>query len=170
MNVPFRHLLAVIVASLLAVPSSGAAQDTDTAQRYYNVVSANPFGILLEFFNAEYERVITESTTIGLGGSWLSRDDDDYRNADLFWRFYMQDNPLEGWAFGAKIGLTNIPDDGTFFGIGFDLNRSWLMGRNDNFYIGAGFGLKRLLGTGEDPDFDLRFIPTIRVVNIGVAF
>ena len=173
MNMAFRFLVVSLIAALPTslVPDQAEAQTTDTSgQTYYNVISANPFGILLEFFNAEYERVFTESTTIGIGGSYLSEDEDDYFNADVFWRFYMQDNPLEGWAFGAKIGVTNVRDEGTFLGIGFDLNRSWLMGRNDNFYIGAGFGLKRLFGTPDDADFDLTFIPTIRVVNVGVAF
>ena len=35
------------------------------------------------------------------------------------------------------------------FGLGFDVNRSWLLGAQDNFYVGAGFGLKRLYGTGD---------------------
>jgi hypothetical protein len=163
-------LLLTVVIAVSASASPVTAQVAETSPSYSNVVSANPFGILLEFFNAEYERVISESSTLGVGGSYLSRDEDDYRNADLFWRFYMQETVLEGWAFGAKIGLTNVPEEGTFFGIGFDLNRSWLMGQNDNFYIGAGFGLKRLLGTGDDADFDLQYIPTIRIVNVGIAF
>ena len=39
---------------------------------------------------------------------------------------------------------------------------------NDHFYLGTGFGLKRLIGTG-DATFDLKFIPTFRM-NIGAAF
>jgi hypothetical protein len=77
--------------------------------------------------------------------------------------------PLEGWAFGAKAGITNVADSGSFFGVGFDANHSWLLGENENFYVGVGFGLKRLFGAGEE-DFDLEIIPTIRVVNIGIAF
>jgi len=161
-------VVTLLVATALT-PTQGSSQVVEGDRTYEQVVSANPFGILLEFFNAEYERVLTASTTVGIGGSYWNRDD-NYRNADVFWRFYLEENPLEGWAFGTKLGLTNVPDEGTFFGIGFDLNRSWLMGPNDNFYIGAGFGLKRLLGTGDDEEMDLRYIPTIRVVNVGVAF
>ena len=58
-----------------------------------------------------------------------------------------------------------MPDDGTFLGIGFDANRSWLL--NDHFYLGTGFGLKRLIGTGGE--YQLKFIPTFRL-NVGVAF
>lgn len=173
MNLAARSLGALTLLCALGAPASVASQtqDPQSAAPYQNVISANPFGILLELFNAEYERVITESSTLGVGGSYYSWDEDDtYLNADIFWRFYLQENALEGWAFGAKTGLTNVRDSGTYFGIGFDLNRSWLMGRNKNFYIGAGFGLKRLLGVPDDASFDLAFIPTIRIVNVGVAF
>jgi hypothetical protein len=98
----------------------------------------------------------------------LSNDNDRYVNADVFWRFYPTGSPLEGWAFGAKAGITNV-SDGTYFGFGFDVNHSWVLGRDDNFYVGIGFGLKRLFGSPED-EFGLNFIPTIRIVNIGVVF
>ena len=136
------------------------------------VFSANPFGLLLEFFNAEYERVISESSTAGFGGSTLSvspeeEEDERYVNADVFWRFYPSGNPLNGWAFGVKAGITTV-DDGTYFGYGFDLNKSWVLGPDDNFYVGLGFGLKRLAGAdGEDYE---TLIPTIRIANVGFIF
>ena len=116
-------------------------------------------GLLLELFNGEYERVVSQSATAGVGGSFITRDDVDYVNADAFFRFYPQGDPLDGWAFGAKAGITKIDDIGSYFGFGFDVNRSWLLGPNDNFYVGVGLGLKRLVGAG-DGDFELEFIPT----------
>ena len=134
------------------------------------MISANPFGLLLGLFNAEYERQVSESTTAGVGGSsFLSDDDDDYVNADVFYRYYPSGRVLEGFAFGVKMGITRATDEGTFFGFGFDTNWSRLMGKNDNFYVGVGFGLKRLFGTSES-DFGPKFIPTVRIVNIGFAF
>jgi hypothetical protein len=133
------------------------------------VISANPFGLLLNLFNAEYERKVSESATAGVGGSFFENSGDDYLNADLFYRYYPAGNPLEGWAFGVKAGVTRVTNAGSYFGFGFDANWSWLLGRNDNFYVGAGFGLKRLYGTG-DSDFGLEYIPTIRIINIGYAF
>lgn len=162
---------------LAGAPGLAGAQDVD-GPRYGQVISANPFGILLEIFNAEYERVVSSSSTAGIGGSLYGLDDEDYLNADLFWRYYPQGRPLEGWAFGAKVGLTRADlildfeeETGTktYFGIGFDVNHSWLLGANDNFYIGLGFGLKRLLGASSD-DVELSIIPTFRIVNIGIAF
>jgi hypothetical protein len=114
------------------------------------VISANPFGLILQIFNAEFERAVTGSSTAGVGGSSYFRDgegEEDYINFDAFWRYYPGGRPFQGWSFGAKLGVTNVPDEGSFFGYGFDLNRSWLLGARNNFYVGVGFGLKRLVGS-----------------------
>jgi hypothetical protein len=77
--------------------------------------------------------------------------------------------PLQQVISANPFGL--LLDSGTYFGFGFDTNWSWLLGKNDNFYVGIGFGLKRLLGTPEDDDsFDLETLPTIRIINVGFAF
>jgi hypothetical protein len=155
-----------IVAALVAVaPTVAAAQDVGHATS--QVISANPFGIMLEFFNAEYEHKAGESFTVGVGGSIWTSDHNTYRNLDGFWRFYPDatTSAFEGWSFGLKAGLTSL-DSKTYLGAGFDVDRSWLLGREHNFYVGLGFGLKRLMGHDEG----LKIIPTIRLVNIGYAF
>ena len=155
-----------IAAALWAGAASGAAaQNFNSAPT--QVISANPFGIMLEFFNAEYEHTAGESFTVGVGGSIFTSDNDIYRNLDAFWRFYPDESPSPflGWSFGLKAGLTSL-NDKTYLGAGFDVDRSWLLGKNDNFYVGVGLGLKRLMGN----DAGLRIIPTIRLVNIGYAF
>jgi hypothetical protein len=170
-----------VVCACGACMGAGTASTVQAQQepppQYQQVISANPFGLLLEWFNAEYERVLGQSTTAGLGGSYHSTDNWRYLNADVFYRYYPQGRALEGWAFGVKAGITSVRedfddggtpgDDGTLFGFGFDVNRSWLLGANDNFYVGVGFGLKRLLGAEEG---QLDYLPTIRIVNIGFAF
>lgn len=157
--------VAIALALLLASAAPVAAQAGDGPRD--QVVSANPFGLLIEWFNVEYERVSGESFTIGAGGSTVFIDNERLSNLDAFWRFYPQEEPdaFRGWSFGLKAGLTAI-DSRTYFGAGFDVNHSWLLGKNDNFYVGAGFGLKRLWGH----DDDLKIVPTLRVVNIGIAF
>ena len=193
--------LAILIFGLSGLPL--AAQQREEFQPR-NVISANPFGLLLDLFNAEYERVISGTSTIGFGGSTLKNDHDIYPeppilgtdefgfpiydwanepdpitetdryiNFDVFWRFYPSGNPLVGWAFGAKMGITAV-DGETYFGYGFDLNRSFVLGPDDNFYVGLGFGLKRLLGAPQDeagePIFGLSLIPTIRIANVGFIF
>jgi hypothetical protein len=174
MNTRIRSV-CVIALTLLTLGAPLRAQEV-AETRAKNVFSANPFGLLFEFFNAEYERAVGESSTVGVGGSTISDDfdgtEDRYLNADVFYRFY-PNGALNGWAFGVKVGLTTINDPGnagTYVGYGFDVNRSWLLGKGNNFYVGVGFGLKRLVGL-EDPDgIGLNMIPTFRIVNIGVAF
>ena len=150
---------AVLIAGRVVAQAPGAPPT--------QVVSANPFGLLLEWFNAEYEHTAGESYTIGVGGSTFKSDGDRYTNLDAFWRFYPQEEPeaFRGWSFGLKAGLTAI-DSKTYLGAGIDVNRSWILGKQDNFYVGVGFGLKRLWGHDEG----LKFIPTFRLVNVGIAF
>ena len=62
--------LAILIFGLSGLPL--AAQQREEFQPR-NVISANPFGILFELFNAEYERVISPTTTIGFGGSTMER-------------------------------------------------------------------------------------------------
>ena len=183
-------------------PPPNAQQSEEFQPR--NVISANPIGLLVDLFNAEYERVISPTSTIGFGGSTnedaiyqdppvIGTDEygfpiydsepgyetHQYVNFDVFWRFYPGSNRTRtynapvGWAFGAKMGITAV-DGGTYFGYGFDLNRSFVLGPDDNFYVGLGFGLKRLLGAPQDeagePILGLSLIPTIRIVNVGFIF
>lgn len=161
-----RWCVAVAVAALAfaGAPAPATAQ----AVQHQQVISANPFGLILEWFNAEYERVVSPASTAGIGGSYIASENDDYLNADVFWRYYPQGQPLEGWAFGVKLGVTDVAQ-GTYAGYGFDVNHSWLLGQSDNFYVGLGFGLKRLIGAGAD-SLDLEVIPTLRIVNVGFAF
>ena len=155
----------VVLVLLGAVPAITQAQQAIPATQH--AISTNPFGFLLEWFNAEYERKVSESTTVGLGGSFFSTSDGDYVNGDLLYRFYPSGTPLEGLALGVKVGITKVSDAETSFGFGFDTNWSWLLGTNDDFYVAAGVGLKRLFGTN---DGAMKFVPTIRIINVGLAF
>ena len=162
---PGMFFAALLVFTSVATTPLSAWQSSQPPR--IQVVSANPFGLLLEFFNAEYERVVSEVSTMGVGGSMFSSEGEmRYLNADLFWRLYPTGSPLNGWAFGGKVGITSV-EDTEYFGYGFDVNRSWVVGKQQNFYVGIGFGLKRLVGAD---DLAIQLIPTIRIVNIGFAF
>ena len=194
-------------SSSSVVSFSGAPPNAQQSEEFQprNVISANPIGLLWDVFNAEYERVISPTSTIGFGGSTNKEDaryqdppvigtdeygfpiydsepgyeTHQYVNFDVFWRFYPGSNRTRtynapvGWAFGAKMGITAV-DGGTYFGYGVDLNRSFVLGPDDNFYVGLGFGLKRLLGSPQDeagePILGLSLIPTIRIANVGFIF
>lgn len=184
-----RITLSVLLLAAAAIaPTRADAQQTERlVTPYQHVVSANPVGLLIDWFNAEYERRITTVSTVGIGGSYMGLDDDDNDdnppdvpgfdqpvdadqglNLDLFWRFYPQGQPFERFAFSTKVGVTDM--NGTFYpGFGFDANYSWLLGKSQNFYVGIGFGVKRLIGF--DPDYsEDKYVFTNRLVNIGFAF
>jgi hypothetical protein len=162
---PGMLFAALLVFTSVATTPLSAWQAAEPQR--IQVVSANPFGLLFELFNAEYERVVSEVSTMGVGGSMFSSEGEmTYLNADLFWRLYPTGSPLNGWAFGGKVGITSV-EDAEYFGYGFDVNRSWVVGKQQNFYVGIGFGLKRLVGAD---DLAIQLIPTIRIVNIGFAF
>ncbi len=121
--------------------------------------------------------------TIGAGGSTAVVDTFDYSadyyatpapavrreryiNGDAYLRYYPSGTALNGLAFGVKLGLTQVPDQGWFFGYGIDVNKSQMLARH--FYFGYGVGLKRLVGTDRQA-FDMEYVPTVRL-NLGVGF
>lgn len=171
MRFSLRKLRSIVIASVcLGVSAATLGSQEAPPQRFKNVVSANPIGLLIDLFNAEYERSTGLTSTVGVGGSTSSEDRDfgetqRYLNLDVFYRYYPSGMTYEGWNFGAKVGVTQLRSGGSYLGYGFDINRSWLLGPTERFYVGTGFGLKRLIGA---PEYD-RYVPTFRF-NIGRAF
>lgn len=154
-------------------PAPVAASGTTTAN---HVVSANPFGLLLELFNAEYELRSGRQHSFAIGGSTAQADSnytdangnttrERYVNGDVIVRFYPGGRVFQGASFGLKAGLTSFPGEESHFGYGFDMNYSWV---KNNFYFGAGGGLKKLVGV-DDALYALEYIPTLRL-NVGIGF
>ena len=63
-----RHTLAAVLCAIL-VPATTLAQTTKPPVPHDQILSTNPFGFLVEWFNAEYERKIGDATTIGASAS-----------------------------------------------------------------------------------------------------
>ena len=161
----------VLVASALSV-NAAHAQGTRVAVEHQQVVSASPFLLMFKWFNVDYERKINEYHTWGASTSFLSLDDDeDYVNAQLAYRFYPQRAALTGFYLGGRGGFHNVDfrgDDDKFFGLGFELGYNWLLGSSRRFSISVGGGATRLFG-GDLSGASLT-IPTVRLMNLGVAF
>jgi hypothetical protein len=63
-----------------------------------------------------------------------------------------------------------VEESGDFFGFGLDVGYSWLLGAQERFAVSLGAGAVRLFGGDlEDADVNLT-LPTIRLINVGVAF
>jgi hypothetical protein len=172
-------LILVLVGGIL--PSKAQAQETGskTPVAQNQVISANPFLLLWEWANVEYERKISPTGTVGVAGSWVSLDDghETYKSLNGFYRYYPQGAALTGFYLGGRLGFFGVSDDddadaadgdGHAFGFGIDVGYSWLMGANRNFYLGIGIGATRLFAG--DLDDDSVTLPTIRLLNVGFAF
>ncbi|MGH7551419.1 MAG: DUF3575 domain-containing protein, partial [Longimicrobiales bacterium] len=162
-------------------PTQSSAQE-DSARGpvpHRNVLSANPFLLIATWFNAEYERAVSNNASLGLRVSTINigtdvdvdgDDDADYYSGRAFWRYYPT-RAYTGFYFGLDLGITSLEESGdshTVMGAGFELGYNWLLGARRNFYISIGAGADRLFG-GELGDASA-VIPTLRVVNIGWAF
>ena len=175
-----RNGLAVLCTTLAVLLPIQATAQEPTSPPLRNVVSANPFLLIATWFNAEYERAITVSSTVGIRVSTVSLgfdddvvgndDDAEYYSGRVFWRYYPNE-AYRGFFFGLDAGVTSVDDTDethTVGGAGFELGYGWLLGRRRNFYISIGAGADRLFGSdlADAPEV----IPTVRILNIGFAF
>jgi len=148
-----------------SLPSPAPPASTSPSQ----VISGNPFGLVIDLVNAEYERRAGRTVTVGAGasrGSWGAPTGRAYVNGDIFVRYYPGGQVFAGRSFGIKAGMTQFPGSGrAYLGVGVDVNQTWML--NPHFAFSTGFGLKRLFGIAamEGP----RIIPTLRI-NVGVGF
>jgi Protein of unknown function (DUF3575) len=170
-----RAALVVVsaVAMLSAVPAFAQTpqEGTKVPVPHNQVISANPFGLVLRWWNVEFERKITPSSTWGVSGSALGVDDVDFASVNGLWRYYPQGAALTGVFLGARAGVyhgSDIDESHTAFGVGFEVGYTWLLGARRNVGLSLGVGLTRLVGSdGEDWPAAL---PTIRLLNVGIAF
>jgi hypothetical protein len=171
---------------LLVIPAIASAQATAAPPR--NVVSLNPLAIIFGLYGAEYERAVGRTTTLGaLASHWstdthtsFGRNDVSYTSMELKGRIYPNARIFQGFSFGVTTGVVALREDIGFFGtaerntatalsIGFEMAYSWLLGEEDNFYVGTGVGAKRLgVVAGEIRDASLAY-PTLRL-SVGYAF
>ncbi len=157
--------------------ADGAAQGNEVlnAVPHEQTLTANPFLLLAEWFNAEYERKVSPSSTLGIAGSLIDLDggDDTFLSLNAQFRYYPQGAALVGFYVGPRLGYYWIeegPSDTSedAVGLGFDVGYNWLLGSERRFAIGLGIGLSRLFGV-DDGDTEA-IIPIVRLVNIGFAF
>ena len=171
-----NRILSAFVVAFFGVAGPASAQGVAPVPVPHNqVVSANPFGLIFGWFNAEYERRLTPATTWGVSGSMLDVDDFEYRNGTALLRYYPQGAALKGFFLGGRTGVYHVSnedgtgdDSATFFGAGFEIGYTWLMGPRQRVGVSIGAGANRLFGS--DLDGATLTIPSVRVINVGIAF
>ncbi len=164
-----RKLTACCGLFLVAVAAPAAAQAPGTRAPVprQQQITANPFGLIVGWFNAEYERKLAETWSVGLGGSHLSLDDNEtITSASAAFRFYPQGAALSSFYIGPRVGFYRVDevDDNpeSSLGVGFELGYTWLLGANRNFNVSLGAGATKL--------FAGPVVPTVKLLNVGWAF
>jgi hypothetical protein len=194
-----RYTLHVIALAVL-IPAGASAQTTATTAPvpYNQVISMNPFLLIVSWVNGEYERRVSPSITVGASASRFDFSDAGFAATNVVTRWYPQGAALDGFYFGARLGAfrfksyhydyssytpgqASSPNPITAVrptlreqttvvpGAGLEIGYNWLFGRKDNISVGIGAGLTRTIGGGSrDEHPDV--LPTLRLANIGVAF
>ena len=167
--------IGLVFGTLAVSPSVLAAQTALEGTRLpvsrNQVISANPFLLMAEYVNVEFERKHTETRTFGVSASSFGFDDADYRNLQMFYRYYPQGAALTGFYIGGRGGVHRVSardQSANTFGLGFEIGYGWLFGKERNFAVSVGAGATRLLGG--DLDGVSPVIPTFRLLNVGWSF
>ena len=170
-------LITILAVTLAATTASAQAVGSDRAGiARKNLVSANPIGILFEWYNGEFERAVTTTVSLAAAGSIYDFDDVRYTSLDGIARFYPNGRAVRGFSVGMSVGVVSIDDDlddcefcnddsGTSASIGVRGDYVWILGRDQVFTVATGIGAKRLLSD----DLDTSFLPIGRL-SIGYAW
>jgi hypothetical protein len=165
-----RTLWAIVPAALLVIPVPAEAQATLPPVSHHQTLSANPFGFPFEWYNAEYERKMSEAFTVGISGSYFDQSWERMRRGTLFARFYPQRAALSGIYLGGRAGSMSGRRQGdrqrlTFAGV--EIGRGWLIGPSRNVSFSMGLGIDRYFGEREGTP---AVCPSLRFINVGIAF
>lgn len=182
-----KLFVAATLGILCAAPVH--AQDVPAGTPVHRtLVTANPFGLLLDFYNVEVERALSEVSSISLAGERSTVDENDVTAVDVRYRYYPQGRVFSGLALGASLGYGRFSEqyeDETFYPgseldhqedrrmtgptLGLELDYSWLVGRDRRLYVGLGIGARRLLSGGND-NGDPTLVPGGRYFAVGYTF
>jgi hypothetical protein len=163
--------MAILLASSPAHAQGQAQEGTRPAVPHEQTLSANPFGLMLRWWNVEFERKLTPSSTWGVSTSFLTVEESDFASLNALYRYYPQGAALSGFFLGGRVGFYHVSDEGESgeaLGLGFEIGYTWLLGSRRNVALSLGAGLSRIVAGDvmEGPSV----LPTVRLLNVGVAF
>jgi hypothetical protein len=103
-----RYILHVVAVAVL-VPAVTSAQTAamKTPVPHNQVLSTNPFGLIIKWVNGEYERRVLPAVTVGASASQFGEgdiSDDGFATASGLVRWYPQGAALDGFYLGARLG------------------------------------------------------------------
>ena len=171
-----RWPLLVVAALAVAAPLHGQAADSAARRAMSQVISISPISLVFGAIGAEYEKRISPSSSFGVSGTFFRPELFSYLSGEVKYRYYPQEQALEGFAVGLTGGLTQIgthgsssDDTGTAVAFGFAIDYQWLLGPKKHFALTLGTGARRLIALGTGVDGAAVTLPTARI-SIGRAF
>jgi hypothetical protein len=170
------HTLALAAGAAVILLASSPVhaqpqEGTRPAVPHEQVLSANPFGLMLRWWNVEFDRKLTASSTWGVSTSFLTLEGSDFASLNALYRYYPQGAALSGFFLGGRVGLYHVSDEGESgeaLGLGFEIGYTWLLGARRNVALSLGAGLSRIVA-GDVMDGP-SVLPTVRLLNVGIAF
>jgi hypothetical protein len=162
---------AVFFAAVSGSAAAAHAQTIgDAAPVRTHTISTNPLLTTFGWYNVEYDRRLDDTKTWGVSTSHVSVDDVDYTNVSALVRYYPRES-FKGFFIGGRGGVHRVGaagESGAAFGIGPEIGYDWVLGARQKVTLSLGVGATRLFGLDLD-DVSLT-IPTLRLLNVGVAF
>jgi len=174
------RLLLVAATAFITLASSASAQsiDSDRAGLRSNLISSNPFGLLFEWYQGEYERAVSPSFSVAVAFAAFNLADDDVSSIDGIVRYYPSERAVRGLSLGASVGYAGVEeeicdfsgcnetDTYSAFTVGIRGDYVWLLGRGQHLAVAAGLGAKRLLSDRID---GIEGLPVARL-SLGYAW
>jgi hypothetical protein len=149
-----RLLTAAVFAASATVASAQTVEGSKVGMPRVNLVSANPIGLLFEWYNGEYEHAVSSTASLAAAASRFEFDGPTYTSIDGIARYYPAGRALRGFSIGVSVGFVDVnPDcgdfcsdeDGTSATIGIRGDYVWIIGRDQHFTVATGIGAKRLI-------------------------
>jgi hypothetical protein len=177
--------VALLAGAVATSPADAQTPRDPPGIPYWNVLSGGPLVWIGELWpDVEYERRITANATIGVRATRLTvetetevmgvttkKETERYTSGRAFFRYYPS-GAYTHFFITLGFGLTAVKegDDDEYRALaaGFELGHGWMLGAERKIYLSLGGGLDRLFGL--DVGHGLKFIPTLRIPNIGIAF
>jgi hypothetical protein len=173
-----KTLRSVVIAAVASVVFASAisAQSTEANRAGItraNLVSANPIGLLFQWYNGEIEHALSPTVSIAAAGTSYELDDARYNSIDGIIRYYPSARAIRGFSVGASLGFVGVnedtcdgcsDDDFSAATIGVRGDYVWIFGRDQHFSVETGIGAKRILR-----DSDVDGLPIVRL-SLGYAW
>ena len=108
----FLRLSVFAAAALFAAAAPAAAQSIDGERAGIartKLISANPIGLLFEWYNGEFEYAFSSTASVAVAASTFDFWDNNerYTALDGIARYYPQGRALRGLSVGASLGIVS---------------------------------------------------------------